>query len=104
MAEAHVLNQATNFPVQATAADLTKLAMLAVSRELSRDEGVLIGQVHDSLLVDCPRECVPKVERIVRGCMEDPGTSRFGFDFDVPLEVDVKWGANWLKAEEGEGV
>jgi DNA polymerase-1 len=85
---------AVNTPVQGTAADIIKLAMLAVDREI-QSRGLaarLILQVHDELLLDVPADELPEVEKLVRRCMET------AIDLDVPLRVDMGTGANWLEA------
>ncbi len=85
---------AVNTPVQGTAADIIKLAMLAVDRELRlRGLGArLILQVHDELLLDVPAVELDAVSKLVRECMES------AMDLDVPLRVDMGSGANWLEA------
>ncbi len=85
---------AVNTPVQGTAADIIKLAMLAVDRELRAGgfSARLILQVHDELLLDVPEEELPAVRDLVRERMES------ALDLDVPLKVDMGWGANWLEA------
>jgi DNA polymerase-1 len=100
----HVQAQAINFPIQSLAADLTKLAMLSVDRVLksSRTDALLIGQVHDSLIIDCPADFVEPVVELVVSTMKEPFTSSFGFTFDVPLEVEVKIGTSWHAADIGE--
>ncbi|HEX5131130.1 MAG TPA: DNA polymerase I [Candidatus Krumholzibacteria bacterium] len=85
---------AVNTPVQGTAADIIKLAMLAVDREI-RGRGLasrLILQVHDELLLDVPERELELVQDLVRRCMES------AMDLDVPLRVDMGTGANWLEA------
>jgi DNA polymerase-1 len=85
---------AVNTPVQGTAADIIKLAMLAVDREL-RARGFaaqLILQVHDELLLDVPRAELDAVSDVVRRCMES------ALALDVPLRVDMGTGDNWLEA------
>jgi DNA polymerase-1 len=85
---------AVNTPVQGTAADIIKLAMLAVDREL-RARGFaaqLILQVHDELLLDVPRAELDAVSDVVRRCMES------ALVLDVPLQVDMGTGDNWLEA------
>lgn len=85
---------AINTPVQGTAADLIKLAMVRIHRELIgrnlRTRMVL--QVHDELLFDTPREEEPVVRELVRRCMVG------ALDLGVPLEVEIGSGANWLEA------
>jgi DNA polymerase-1 len=80
--------------VQGTAADIIKLAMLAVDREL-RARGLaaqLILQVHDELLLDVPSAELAAVREVVRDCMES------AIDLSVPLRVDMGTGDNWLEA------
>jgi DNA polymerase-1 len=85
---------AVNTPVQGTAADIIKLAMLSVDREI-RARGMrarLILQVHDELLLDVPRDELDDARHLVRECMEN------AIDLDVPLKVDMGEGNNWLEA------
>jgi len=103
--ESHAQSQAINFPIQSLAADIAKLSMLEVTALLAayRTEAYLIGQVHDSLIIDCPVENLELVRRLVVQSMKEPATSRFGFKFDVPLEVETKVGASWYQADVGQG-
>jgi len=85
---------AVNTPVQGTAADIIKLAMLAIEREL-RSRGLcaeMILQVHDELLLDVPDAELDAVKDVVRRCMESALALR------VPLKVDMGTGADWLEA------
>ena len=85
---------AINTPVQGTAADLIKIAMVRVARAL-RDAGLkaqMILQIHDELLFDVPEDEVEQVKSIVKREME--GAMSLG----VPLEVSVGVGRNWLEA------
>ncbi len=85
---------AINTPVQGTAADLIKIAMVRVARAL-RDAGLkaqMILQIHDELLFDVPEDEVDQVKSIVKREME--GAMSLG----VPLEVSVGVGRNWLEA------
>jgi DNA polymerase-1 len=85
---------AVNTPVQGTAADIIKLAMLAVDRELRARglEACIILQVHDELLLDVPAHELAEVKEVVRGRMES------ALDLEVPLRVDMGTGGNWLEA------
>ena len=85
---------AINTPVQGTAADLIKLAMVRVHRALAAEglRSKLVLQIHDELLFDCPRDEVPRVEALAKREMES------ALDLGVPLEVSVGHGANWLEA------
>jgi DNA polymerase-1 len=85
---------AVNTPVQGTAADIIKLAMLDVARVI-RERGLrarMILQVHDELLFDLPQEELDEMKDVVRSCMEN------AMPLDVPLKVDMGTGANWLEA------
>ena len=85
---------AINTPVQGTAADLIKVAMVKVDRAF-RDEGLrtkMILQIHDELLFDTPRDEVERVKAIVKREMEG------ALDLGVPLDVSVGVGGNWLEA------
>jgi DNA polymerase-1 len=85
---------AVNTPVQGTAADIIKLAMVSVDREI-HSRGLrarMILTVHDELLFDVPRSELEVVAALVRECMEHAMKLR------VPLKVDVGVGRNWLEA------
>ncbi len=85
---------AINAPMQGTAADLIKLAMIAVQRWLSasRMTSRLIMQVHDELVLEVP-EC--EIESVKS---ELPGLMNSVAELDVPLAIDVGVGPNWDKA------
>lgn len=86
---------ALNSPLQGTAADLIKLAMIAIHRRL-RDEKLqtqMILQVHDELLFEVPVKEKAAVEKLVKEEME--GVYRL----EVPLEVEIGSGANWRDLE-----
>ena len=85
---------AMNTPIQGTAADVIKLAMVRVWRRL-RAEGLkarLILQVHDELIVEAPLEEADRAAVILGEEM------RGAVDFAVPLNADVNRGQNWLEA------
>ncbi len=86
---------AMNMPVQGTAADIIKLAMVRVFNELAsgKFEARLILQVHDELVVECPRGEVEAVADLVRNAMEQILT------LDVPLVADVSAGNSWYDAK-----
>src|SRR5262245_46379548 len=84
---------ATNTPIQGSAADLIKLAMLEVARRL-RGVGLrsrMLLQVHDELVLEAPEEEVPRTMAEVREAMEGVWPLR------VPLRVEVHSGANWAE-------
>jgi DNA polymerase-1 len=82
---------AINTPLQGTAADLIKLAMIAIDRQLTERKlkTRMVLQVHDELLFEVPTEETAEVETLVRREME--GVVKL----DVPLVADLAFGANW---------
>ena len=88
---------AINAPMQGTAADLIKLAMIAVDRwceDEGRDDARLIMQVHDELVLEVRKDALERVTEAVRGCMVVAGQGALR----VPLKVDVGRGTNWDEA------
>lgn len=86
---------AMNSPIQGTAADIIKIAMIRVHNRL-REEGLrsrLILQVHDELLIETALEEVEQVEKILEEEMQQAAR------LDVPLEIDMHRGANWYEAK-----
>ena len=85
---------AINAPMQGTAADLIKLAMIAVQGWLDREQLAtkLLLQVHDELVLEVPASEVERVQRELPGLMNSVASLR------VPLVVDVGTGANWDQA------
>ena len=87
---------ALNMPVQGTAADIMKLAMVRVHDRLGR-EGLrarLLMQVHDELIVECPASEREQVERLLTEEMEQAA------QLSVPLIAEAHSGKNWLAAKE----
>jgi len=86
---------AVNSPLQGTAADLIKLAMVRIDDALERGhhQGVMLLQVHDELVFECPPEEVDALSNLVKREMEGAG------DLKVPLTVDVGIGDNWRDAK-----
>ena len=85
---------AVNAPIQGTAADIIKLAMVRIARRM-KEEGLkarLILQVHDELNFTCPPEEKERLQRLVTEEMQG------AFPLDVPLVADSGWGNNWLEA------
>jgi DNA polymerase-1 len=89
---------AVNTPMQGSAADIIKLAMLRVHGRLC-EEGLtarMILQVHDELLLDVPRGELQAAARLVAECMSG------AYELVVPLKVDLKAGPNWLEMQAVE--
>lgn len=82
---------AMNMPIQSTAADLLKLAMLALS-ERPTPGTLMILTVHDELVFEVPKDEVERAAAKVREAMENV------YPLRVPLVVDVAWGASWSDA------
>jgi DNA polymerase-1 len=91
---------AINHPVQGSAADIMKIAMLAVSAEMKRQQlrSRMLLQVHDELVFEVPHEEVEVLTALVREQMCDAPTQKLGLS--VPLEVDISTGTNWNDAKE----
>ncbi|MCC6639384.1 DNA polymerase I, partial [Candidatus Falkowbacteria bacterium] len=82
---------AVNMPLQGTAADLIKIAMINIHEELPKisPQSKMLLQVHDELVFEVPDSEVQKVSRFVKEKMEQAGV------FEVPIVVDVSHGKNW---------
>ncbi|MGN1001889.1 MAG: DNA polymerase, partial [Oscillospiraceae bacterium] len=85
---------ALNMPIQGTAADVIKLAMVNVHARLKREglQARLILQVHDELIVQCPAGEAEAVRTILREEMENAAR------FDVPLTAEAGVGTSWAEA------
>ena len=87
--------EAINLPIQGTASDIVKIAMLKVDAALRREnlKTRIIMQVHDELLLESPDEEVERAMKIVRKEMET------AVELDVPLLVEIGAGENWMTAK-----
>ncbi len=86
---------ALNTPIQGTAADIIKLAMIRVEDSLNREfpEAKLLLQVHDELIVECPEEIAEEVSALVSREMRSVAS------LDVPLTAEAKFGKSWYEAK-----
>lgn len=86
---------AMNSPIQGSAADIIKLAMINVERRLQNEQidARLILQVHDELIIEASRECAVRARDILREEMES------AVDLPVPLTVEVEQGDNWFECK-----
>ena len=86
---------AMNSPIQGTAADIIKIAMVRVYRRLKREglKSRLILQVHDELLIETVREEAASVRAILEEEMSRAA------EFSVPLEIDLHEGSDWYEAK-----
>ncbi|MDO4799423.1 MAG: DNA polymerase I [Bacillota bacterium] len=85
---------ARNTPIQGSAADIIKIAMIRVYQTL-RDEGMrtkLILQVHDELILNAPKDEEEKAKALLKHCMEE------AYAMSVPLSVEVNVGRSWYDA------
>ena len=86
---------ALNMPIQGTAADIIKIAMVNVYKELRARKmiSVLILQVHDELIVETSADEKEEVEKILKDCMES------AVRLEVPLVAEVKTGSSWYETK-----
>ena len=87
---------AMNAPIQGTAADIMKLAMINLSQAIKKaklDAEILI-QVHDEVLIEVKDEDVTACQKLVKEVLESV------MDFRVPLKVDVQTGENWYESKD----
>ena len=86
---------ARNTPIQGTAADVIKLAMVRVEKSLNASfpEAQLLLQVHDELIVECPEDIAPQVAALVSSQMESVAS------LSVPLTAEAKYGKSWYDAK-----
>ncbi|GAA0333313.1 DNA polymerase I [Bacillus carboniphilus] len=86
---------AMNTPIQGSAADIIKKAMLDMAQRL-KDENLqsrLLLQVHDELIFEAPKDEIEKLQEIVPDVMEN------AVQLDVPLKVDIEFGSTWFDAK-----
>lgn len=83
--------EAINMPIQGTAADIIKVAMIRLDSELLERglKSKMLLQVHDELIFEVPDDEVEEMQELIRTVMEN------AFELDVPLKVDVHTGPNW---------
>jgi len=83
--------EAINAPIQGTAADIMKVAMLQVPQALLDADlsGKILLQVHDELVLECPENELEDTASVVRNVMEN------AYQLDVPLKTDACYGTNW---------
>jgi DNA polymerase-1 len=85
--------QALNAPLQGSAADIMKLAMVKVDRALEGTPARMVLTVHDELVFEVPEDDVPEAAKVIRETMEN------AVELSVPLTVDLAWGPNWAEAK-----
>ena len=95
MLRAAAEREATNAPLQGSAADLMKLAMVRIDRRLAEygDDVVMILQIHDELIFEVERARLPAIAAAIKHEMEH------ALELSVPIEATLKSGANWYEVE-----
>jgi DNA polymerase-1 len=83
--------EAINAPIQGTAADIMKLAMIAVAEKLEKSglSARMLLQVHDELVLEAPEGEVDQIVELVQSSMENV------YSLDIPLTTEAKYGENW---------
>ncbi len=83
------MRQAVNMPFQGTAADIMKMAMIAVDKKLAGTKGQMLLQIHDSILVECPASSGKGTAKLLKDTMEEV------VKLPIKLTVDTDIGKNW---------
>jgi DNA polymerase I len=83
--------EAINAPIQGTAADVMKIAMLKIPAALQKAglNGKMLLQVHDEIVLECPKSELETTARVVRETMEA------AYPLSIPLLTEARWGINW---------
>ncbi|MCX7944015.1 MAG: DNA polymerase I [Deltaproteobacteria bacterium] len=84
---------AVNTPIQGSAADIIKLAMINISRKIEHSDTKMILQVHDELVFEVPKNKIEEVSKLIKNEMENV------VSLDVPLVADIAVGKNWAEAK-----
>ncbi len=86
---------AMNTPIQGTSADIMKMAMINVYQRFKKEniQSKILLQVHDEIIVDCLKEELDQVQKIIKEEMENV------YPLDVPLKVEIGIGSNWYEAK-----
>ena len=86
---------ALNTPIQGTAADIIKIAMIRLYNEFNKHnlKSKILVQVHDELVVDCKKDEFDIVKKIMKEVMENV------VELEVPLLIDIEYGDNWYQAK-----
>jgi DNA polymerase-1 len=89
--KARAEREAINAPIQGTAADIMKVAMIRLLESLKKTDlkTQILLQVHDELLLECPEDELKKALQVTQEVMES------AYQLSIPLETDAAWGKNW---------
>ena len=91
---------AINAPIQGSAADIMRLAMIRIQQVLNKNSSCktkMLLQIHDELVFETPKNEIEKIAPIIKKIMSDVSTSEF-HQFSTPLTVDINSGNNWGEA------
>jgi DNA polymerase-1 len=83
--------EAINAPIQGTAADIMKIAMLRIPSTLESSglKGKMLLQVHDEIVIECPQQELEKTAQVVQKVMEE------AYPMSIPLSTEARWGRSW---------
>ena len=91
--KSHAERNAVNAPIQGSAADIIKIAMINLQKELKKNfKTKMLLQIHDELIFDVPKDELEKIKPFIKNTMES------AIKLSVPLIVDIGVGDNWLEA------
>jgi DNA polymerase-1 len=87
-----------NAPIQGTAADILKIAMIQIPPAMAQASlhGRMLLQVHDELVIECPRLEMNETIRVARQVMEN------AYPLSIPLDTEARWGTNWGEMQPAE--
>jgi DNA polymerase-1 len=91
---------AINAPIQGSAADIMRLAMIKITREFEKKSNYktkMLLQIHDELVFETPQDELEKIIPIIKKNMSDASSSEH-HKFNIPLTVDINYGNNWDEA------
>ena len=88
--------EAINAPIQGTAADIMKIAMLRIPSTLESLglKGKMLLQVHDEIVIECPQQELEKTAQAVRKVMEE------AYPMSIPLSTEARWGRSWGEMQD----
>ena len=91
MQKAFAKRVAMNSPIQGTASDIIKMAMVLIDKEIVKQKlnARILLQVHDEILIECSKNEVENIEKILYKCMRD------SFNFKIPLSINIEVGNNF---------
>ena len=89
---------AINAPIQGSAADIIRLAMIKIDNTLGQNKmAKMLLQIHDELIFECSRKDEKKVKKLIKDAMVSVSSSEHHM-FSIPLEVSINSGNNWGEA------